>query len=164
MTRRSVWQIFWPIALAAAVAGCSIPSWMPLVGTDKTKKPPGAAAVVRPPDSPPPAAEPPTEVRPMRLPESRDVMDRVICGVNNDAITLYELEEAEIRYIHETKETPPVGEARRALRERLLTGIIEGRIQLQQAEREKIVVEDAEMTEQLTEIMQKLNAKTPQEF
>lgn len=148
--------------LACTVAGCSIPSWVPLIGKDK-------AAAGRPPAVAPAAAAPSPgslllgEKR-ERLPESQDVMDRVICVVNNDAITLYELEEAEAQYLQESKERPAEGEARKALRDRLLTNIIEGRIQLQQAERDKIIVEDAEISEQVTEIMQKLKAKTPQEF
>src|SRR5262249_38932210 len=92
-----------------------------------------------------------------------DVMDRVICVVNNDAITLYELEEAEAHYLYENKEQPPIGEARKALRERLLGNIIENRIQLQQAERDKIIVDDAEVNEQLQDIVKKVNAKTQTE-
>ena len=45
-----------------------------------------------------------------------------------------------------------------------LSGIIENRLQLQQAEREKIVVEDAEMKEQLDEIKKRLGAKRREEF
>lgn len=142
--------------LACTVAGCSIPSWVPLLGGDK----PAAG-------QPPPVVSPGVLLLGSKrewLPESQDVMDRVICVVNNDAITLYELEEAEAHYLQESKERPAEGEARKALRDRLLSNIIEGRIQLQQAERDKIIVEDAEISEQVTEIMQKLKAKTPQEF
>jgi peptidyl-prolyl cis-trans isomerase SurA len=99
-----------------------------------------------------------------RLPASDDVMDRVICVVNNDAITLYELEEAEARYLFENKQPPPEGEARKALRDRLLGSLIENRIQLQQAEREKIVVDEAEISDQLQEIMKKVNARTEAEL
>jgi len=149
--------------LAWTSAGCSIPAWVPLIGKDKP-------VAVRPPAVAPAADAPAAPATLLlggkreRLPESQDVMDRVICTVNNDAITLYELEEAEVRYLHESKDRQPEGDARKALRDRLLAGIIEGRIQLQQAEREKIVVEDAEVSEQVTDIMQKLNAKTAQEF
>ena len=150
-------------ALALTVAGCSIPAWVPLIG--KEKLPPGKpGATAAAPDSLAPAVAALLLAKPERLPESHDVMDRVICVVNNDAITLYELEEAEAQYLHESKETPPEGDARKALRERLLGHIIENRIQLQQAEREKIIVDDSEVTEQTTEIMQKLNAKTQPEL
>ena len=42
--------------------------------------------------------------------------------------------------------------------------LIENRIQLQQAEREKITVEDAEIQEQLNDIMKKVNAPTVKDF
>ena len=53
--------------------------------------------------------------------------------------------------------SPPEGEARVALRKELLDRIVEGRLQLQQAEREKITVEDAELHEQMAEVMKRLN-------
>jgi hypothetical protein len=49
-------------------------------------------------------------------------------------------------------------EARRELRDRLLQTIIENRIQLQQAEREKITAEDSEVQDQVNDIMKKVNA------
>jgi peptidyl-prolyl cis-trans isomerase SurA len=150
-------------ALTLTVSGCSIPAWVPLIGEDKplpAGKPPAAEA------SPPAALAGATLLAAghERLPDAADVLDRVICVVNNDAITLYELQEAEAHYLHENKERAPDGEARKALRERLLSHIIESRIQLQQAERDKVTVEDAEVSEQLEEIMKKLNAKTQPEF
>ena len=92
------------------------------------------------------------------------VHDRVICVVNNDAITLFELDEAEAYYLYETKEAAPAGEARTALRDRLIQRIIENRLQLQQAEREKITVEDTEIAEQIADIMKKMNVKTDAEL
>jgi peptidyl-prolyl cis-trans isomerase SurA len=145
--------------VGSAVAGCAMPSWVPLVGKDKP-----ADANAAPPEAPAQAGTSVLAAKQERLPPSDDVMDRVICVVNNDAITLYELQEAEARYLFENKETAPAGEARKALRERLLGNIIEGRIQLQQAEKEKIAVEDSEISEQINEIMQKLNVKTQPEF
>ena len=92
-------------------------------------------------------------------------MDRVICVVNNDAITLYELDEAEAHYLYETKQQEQMSdEARRELRDRLLQTIIENRIQLQQAEREKINAEDSEVQEQLNDIMKKVNAQSAKDF
>ena len=147
-------------ALTLTVSGCSIPAWVPLIGEDKplpAGKPSAAAEAS-------PAAATLLAAGHERLPDAADVLDRVICVVNNDAITLYELQEAEAHYLHENKERVPDGDARKALRERLLSQIIESRIQLQQAEREKVTVEDAEVSEQLEEIMKKLNAKTQPEF
>ncbi len=151
-------------ALTLTVSGCSIPAWVPLIGEDKPLPAgkPSAAAEASPPAVL--AAATLLAAGHERLPDAADVLDRVICVVNNDAITLYELQEAEAHYLHENKERAPDGEARKALRERLLSHIIESRIQLQQAEREKVTVEDAEVSEQLEEIMKKLNAKTQPEF
>jgi len=92
------------------------------------------------------------------------VVDRVICVVNNDAITQYELDEAELYYLAETREQMSDGEARKVLRARLLQTLIENRIQLQQAERDKVVVEDAELAENVADIMKKLKAKDEKEF
>ena len=76
-----------PLLLAAGLAACSIPSWVPLIGKDKPAPPPAVAT--------PPAPPPRLTAAAQRLPDSQAVMDRVICVVNNDAITLYELDEAE---------------------------------------------------------------------
>ncbi len=153
MTRRPLVRVVAVLAIGAAVQACSIPSWVPLIGKDKT--PPGVAT-----DAPPARLAVNTE----RLPDSQAVMDRVICVVNNDAITLYELDEAEAHYLHETKQSSMTEDARRALRTRLLDTIIENRIQLQQAEREKITVEDSEVQDQLNDIMKKINAQNVAQF
>jgi peptidyl-prolyl cis-trans isomerase SurA len=157
-------------ALGLMVAGCAVPSWVPLIG--RSQPPPAgsspATAEVAPsparprPPSDPDSARPAAGAAP--LPDSMDVMDRVICVVDNDAITLYELEEVEAHYLHENKEKPPGDEARKALRRRLLDRIIDSRIQVQAAEREKITVEDGEIAEQIEEIKKRLNAKSQSEF
>jgi peptidyl-prolyl cis-trans isomerase SurA len=156
--------------LVLTASGCSIPAWVPLIGSQKApaagkqgeaaETPQPKAQSRKPPDSA--TAEPAAKTE--ALPDAGDVMDRVICVVNNDAITLFELEEVEAHYLYENKEKPPEGEAKKALRQRLLDRLIESRIQLQQAEREKIVVEDAEISEQVDEIKKKLNAKSQVEF
>jgi len=146
--------------VAVALSGCAIPSWVPFVGKEKVTPGTGAASA-KPAPSTASVLVPPREL----LPQSDDVMDRVICVVNNDAITMYELEEAEAQYLHESKQqTPPTGTERDALRKQLLGRLIENRIQLQQAEREKVVVEESDITEQLNEIMKKLNTSNQIEF
>jgi peptidyl-prolyl cis-trans isomerase SurA len=144
-----------------ALAGCSIPSWVPLVGSSK---PLGRDAAPSLPARQ--ATAPLISVTPAAgtTLDPDSVLDRVICVVNNDAITLFELDEAEAYYLYETKEAAPAGEARIALRDRLIQRIIENRLQLQQAEREKIGVEDAEIAEQMADIMKKMNAKTDVEL
>jgi len=165
MSGRRLLPVVLPLLLAAGLAGCSIPSWMPLVGKDKPKAPAATAAVAAPPPAaaPTPAAAEPVAAQ--RLPDSQAVMDRVICVVNNDAITLYELDEAEAHYLYEMKQQERMSdEARQQLRDRLLQTIIENRIQLQQAEREKITAEDSEVQEQLNDIMKKVNAQSAKDF
>ncbi len=145
-------------------AGCSIPTWVPLIG--KSKPASNAKQVAKAPEPPPAAAAVPPLLgtKHESLVSVDGVLDRVICVVNNDAITLYELEEAEAQYIYESKERAPDGVERKALRDKLLNLMIENRIQLQQAEKEKIVIEDGEMNDNLGEVMKKVNAKNQKEF
>jgi peptidyl-prolyl cis-trans isomerase SurA len=146
-----------PLALAATLlAGCSIPSWVPLVGKPKPDLSPPVPVAAAPQKSAPllTAPAPPAEAGSAAAGE---VVDRVVCVVNNDAVTQYELDEAEAYYLYENKQTAPAeGEARTALRKELLSRIIEARLQLQQAEREKILAEDVEIAEQLAEVMKRL--------
>ena len=153
------------ILLGLVVSGCSIPSWVPLVGKEKpplVMKPPPDVAKAESDEAAP--AKPSEQAKRDSAADAGEVMDRVVCVVNNDAITLFELEEVEAHYLYENKEPAPEGSARKALRERLLKRIIDSRIQLQQAEREKVTVDDAEINEQLDDIMKKVNAKTVSEF
>ena len=151
-----------PAALLALLpllaSGCSmtVPSWVPLFG-----RPAAPAPLAEKPG--PPASAPILTAREQFNPTA-DVVDRVICVVNNDAITQYELDEAERYYMAENRERVTDGEARKALRAQLLQNLIENRIQLQQADREKIVVEDSELAESVADIMKKLKAKDDKEF
>ena len=154
--RRAVTVTAVLLLLPLALSGCSIPTWMPLIGKSK-------ATPAEEPKASPSASAPILTSRD-QLHDSEDVVDRVICVVNNDAITQYELDEAELYYLAETRERPSDGEARKALRGRLLENLIENRIQLQQAEREKVVVEEVEIVEALADIMRKLKAKDEAEF
>lgn len=143
--------------LVVAAGGCSAPSWMPFAG-----KPKGPAPI--PPPPPNLESRAPILSRPERPTESDAVVDRVICVINSDAVTLYELDEAEAYYLYENKMQPPPDDERAALREKVLSGIIEKRLQLQQAEREKLVVEDVELKEQLDDIQKRLGVTTQAEF
>jgi peptidyl-prolyl cis-trans isomerase SurA len=144
-------------AIALALSGCSAPTWMPLVGKAKAPEP-------VPPAPPPSEFRAPILSRPAQPTDAESVVDRVICVVNSDAVTLYELDEAEAYTLYETKQQPPTGEERVAFRDKVLAGIIEKRLQLQLAEREKLTVEDAEMKAEVDEIQKKLGAKTDAEF
>ena len=162
------------LGAALALVGCSaidsftvpsvaVPSWVPFLG-DSGK--PKARAAAPTPAEPPKNAPllPGTAERP-RPAEDSEVIDRVVCVVNNDAITQYELDEAESFYLYEQKlAAPPEGAARRALRDQILARIIDARLQLQQAERERMTVEDVEVSEQIAEVMKRLAVKSEAEL
>ena len=150
-----------PVALALAVAGCSIPSWVPFLG--KAKAPPNAPIVATPAPEPPKSAPLLTSSMPPASAQG-EIVDRVVCVVNNDAITDNELNEAEALYYYESKEQPKVGSDRQELRVRLLQRIIENRLQLQQAEREKIQIDEQEMAEQVTDLMARLKVANEREL
>lgn len=146
------------IALACAVllTGCAVPRWVPFLG----KAPREESAI--------PTVAKQTETQaaePARDWKARsgadDVADRVVAVVNNDAITLAEIQESVIAFRQE-------GQAANAsddeLASRFLNRLIDTRLQLQEADREKIVAADAEVTEELTERIKKFGSKTPAEF
>ena len=115
---------------------------------------------------PRPTPTPPQPVAaPAPLPrrDATDVLDRVIAVVNNDVITLSELQDTLAFYLSETREAVKPGEEE-ALKQRLLNRMIETRLQLQEASREQLTVEDSEVNDQLAEVMKRVNAKTPEEF
>ena len=150
-----------PVALALAVAGCSIPTWVPFLG--KAKAQPKAPVVAAPAPEPPKSAPLLTSSMPPASAQG-EIVDRVVCVVNNDAITDNELNEAEALHYYESKEQPKAGSDRQELRVRLLQRIIENRLQLQQAEREKIQIDDQEMAEQMTDLMARLKVANEREL
>lgn len=116
----------------------------------------------QPTPTPPQRVEAPAPT-PLPRRDAPDVLDRVIAVVNNDVITLSELQDSLAFYLYETKETVKAGDEE-ALKQRLLNRMIESRLQLQEASREQMTVEDSEVNEQLAEVMKRLNAKTQEEF
>ena len=72
---------------------------MPLAGKPKAPEPSASAAFLGV------AGAHPVPPRPSS--DSDAVVDRVICVINSDAITLYELDEAEAFYLYENKMQPP---------------------------------------------------------
>jgi peptidyl-prolyl cis-trans isomerase SurA len=140
MSRPGAWVAV--MGVVVVVAGCT--ASMARNRVPSSSLPPAASVIVRPgpPDEP-------------------DMLDRVVAIVNNDAITLTELEESILYYKAENKgeETDDSG-----LRRRLLDRLIDSRLQLQEADREKIVVEEPELTEELSGLMKRTPAKTLEEF
>jgi peptidyl-prolyl cis-trans isomerase SurA len=146
------------ILVAALGGGCAVPGWVPWIGTTTPAPGPPVAARPKSPDVVQPGD---VRVRPVAVDDA--VMDRVIAVVNNDAITLGELQETMVAYRHESRQRGGPRDA--DLAKQLLPKLIDNRLQLQEADREKIVVEDAEVTEELRErIKTTYGAKSMEEF
>ena len=128
-----------------------VPAWVPVLGSDKGDPSPARVA----------ARPPRTIERPPARVDDEELTERVIAVVNNDAITLGELEEA-MAAARAAGATVPGGPEQ--MRRDFLNRFIESRLQLQEAEREKIVVEDAEIDEELLERIKKSNVKDLEEF
>lgn len=112
------------------------------------------------------AATPKAEDRKSPLPpaltEPSDLIDRVVAVVNQDVITLSELQDSIAEHLRQTKEEKSPQD--RALQERVLWGLVEHRLKVQEGEREKIVVDDGEVKEQLDELMKRIRANTQEEL
>jgi peptidyl-prolyl cis-trans isomerase SurA len=90
-------------------------------------------------------------------------MDRVIAVVNNDAITLGELQETIVAYRHESRQRSAGSDAE--LAKQLLPRLIDNRLQLQEADREKVMVDEAEVNEELAErVKSSYGAKSIEDF
>jgi peptidyl-prolyl cis-trans isomerase SurA len=138
--------------LAVLGTGCAMPSWVPYFGRSKPGNLVPAAQSV--------TGRAPSFASAESALDPEDVVDRVICVVNNDAITQFDLDEAELFFYQESRQPPVEGDDRRALRERLLGRMIESRLQLQQAQREKVTVEDVEVEERLAEVFKQAKVST----
>ncbi len=95
--------------------------------------------------------------------DSADVVDRVVAVVNNDAITLSELLETVAHTLFESQRPVPE-EGEQALKERVLQRLVQQRLELQAAERERVVVEEEEITEQVAEVMKRVGVKSQDEL
>jgi peptidyl-prolyl cis-trans isomerase SurA len=147
------------LALALVLGGCAIPSWVPLIGKQGPVGPPPVAGKPLSPDMPMPG-----DVR-IRPPEhDEEVADRVIAVVNNDAITLSELQETIAAYRSENRQASSAGPSDVELAKQFLPRLIDSRLQLQEADREKITVEDHEVAEEIAERIKRYNATSVEEF
>jgi len=148
-----------PLLLTLALGGCTIPqwnpawvpAWVPFLGDDR-----GSQPVARPAPARPRVVERP------QVEESDDLMERVVAVVNNDAITLGELEEAMAASRNDPRQRPQGGDE--AVKREFLNRFIESRLQLQEAEREKITVDEAEVDEELLDRIKRSNLKDLEEF
>jgi len=150
-------------ALATLLAGCSmlaIPSWVPWLGTPSKAAPDATAAAPANPnalDSPKPG-----DIRQRPTAEDDEISDRIIAVVNNDAITLNELIESVAVYRAENRGGG--GPSDEDLRKESLARLIDNRLQLQEADREKITVDEAELNEEFLDRIKRYNVKNEEEF
>jgi peptidyl-prolyl cis-trans isomerase SurA len=157
MTRPALLLALVPLLLG----GCAMPGWVPFLGTPKSSK---AAA------TPPAAREPssvssplrPGDVRTRAVEADDDVSDRVVAVVNNDAITLGELQESIVGYRQENRQRDATTDEE--LAKRFLSRLIDSRLQLQEADREKIVIEESEVADELADRIKRYGVQTQEEF
>src|SRR5437764_353131 len=137
----------WPARPATPRSRTSAPSWSTASAPCRSRRgacptscasaPPPAPVAGKPlsPDMPMPG-----DVR-VRPPEHDEgIADRVVAVVNNDAITLSELQETIVAYRAENRETRSGGASDAELAKQFLPKLIDSRLQLQEADREKTTV------------------------
>ncbi|HSF07116.1 MAG TPA: peptidylprolyl isomerase [Methylomirabilota bacterium] len=125
----------------------------------------GSATSSTPPEvtgRPSAAAAKEPERSPARAVSAPDVVDRVVAVVNNDAITLAEVQETVLSFRQENRGRASGSDEE--LARQFLTRLIETRLQLQEADREKIFVDDSEVDEELAERMKRFGAKNKDEI
>jgi len=146
------------LLVAVLAGGCAVPGWVPWLGSKGGPSGPPVAVKPKSPD-----VIQPGDVRVRTMTVDDSVADRVIAVVNNDAITLGELQETIVAYRQEARQRGAASDEE--LAKQLLPRLIDSRLQLQEADREKITVEDAEVNEELAErVKTSYGAKTIEEF
>ena len=152
------------VLLGLALGGCASGS-AGRASVAGGKTPPKTEQVAAPPEAPLAEADKPVQpVQPAAPPpaDNDGVMDRIVAVVNNDVITLNELRENVLYYKVEARQQR--SESDEEVAHRLLGLLIESRLQLQEADRERIGVDDTEMAEEIAGRMKKLDLSTEQEF
>lgn len=144
-TARSLASLICALGLTG---GCAAPGWVPFIG----KRPPAPAV----PEAQAPESDTASRPAPQAktVPSERidlnddSISDRVVAVVNNDAITLMEVQESIVAAKQEGRGATPPDEA---MAKEFLKRLIDMRLQLQEADREKITVDEAEVDEELAE-------------
>lgn len=146
------------LLMTVCAGGCAVPGWVPWLGTKTAPPGPPVAAKPKSPD-----VLQPGDVRVRAMTVDDTVADRVIAVVNNDAITLGELQETIVAYRHESRQRGTGSDAE--LAKQLLPRLIDNRLQLQEADREKVMVDEAEVNEELAErVKSSYGAKSIEDF
>jgi peptidyl-prolyl cis-trans isomerase SurA len=86
--------------------------------------------------------------------QQRDAGRRIAAIVNRDAITIYDVEQR-MRFMGLGGQLPAAGEARQRLLNEVLRSIINERLQMQEAARERVAVTDKEVRDQVAQIEQR---------
>jgi peptidyl-prolyl cis-trans isomerase SurA len=145
---------------AVALAGCAAPGWVPVIG--KKKEAPAPSRAMAPGSemlAAPVIGE--TVTKPV-APETDDsVTDRIVAVVNNDAITLGELQESIAVFRNENRQ---VSVSDDELGRQFLSRLIDSRLQLQEAVRDRIQIDENELNEEIADRMKRFGTKTPEEF
>ena len=158
MRRRAAVSI---VVLALTLAGCAIPAWVPLIGQKDTPAPSRRAVTPGAELAPAPVVGR-AVTTPARADGDDTITDRIVAIVNNDAITLAELQESITVFRQENRQQTSATDEE--LGRQFLTRLIDNRLQLQEAERDKIVVDDTELNDELAERMKRFGTKTVEEF
>ncbi len=156
---RPVGALALAVLATVVLGGCAmIPSWVPWIGNPKGAAVPAPAPRPRLVETPMPS----TVDRGLSRSGGDDVTDRIVAVVNNDAITLGELQESVVMWRRENQQRS--GPSDQELLTQFLNRLIDTRLQIQEADREKIIVEEAEVTEELLERVKKLGVPTLEVF
>lgn len=148
------------VLLALSLAGCALPTWVPLVG--KKEGPPPVRSVAAGSEMMPAPVVGQAVTKPAAPDTDEAIADRIVAIVNNDAITLAELQESILMFRQENRQQVSMSDEE--LGRQFLTRLIDNRLQLQEAERDKIVVDEIELNEEITERMKRFGTKTIEEF
>lgn len=87
------------------------------------------------------------------VPEGQTLIDRVVAMVNGEVVLLSELQEAVLLYQRETKGPTPTERETAELRKKMLDRLIDHRLQVQEARREKVEVTEEEVRAREDEVL-----------
>lgn len=125
------------VLLASALAACrGAPAPLPPI-------PAGSGTLLLPPGAAPPA------------PSDQTVIDRVVAVVNGEVIMLSELQETVFLYLRETREPAPSPENLREFQQKVLERMVNHRLQVQEARRERVEATEEEVEAALNEFVRR---------
>jgi parvulin-like peptidyl-prolyl isomerase len=159
-------RVLGAVSLALLLGGCAaqswIPGWVPLVGKKKSEPALAARTVAPGSEILPTPVVGQSVSKPPAADTDEQVADRIVAVVNNDAITLAELQENILMFRQENRQQASLSDEE--LGKHFLSRLIDNRLQLQEAERDKIVVDEVELNEEISERMKRFGTKSIEEF